>query len=293
MPKRCGCAPSRSTRWATRRRWRPIGPPPTPPASPTATTCAPRPRWRRSSSAIPRGASRPWRACGRPRSRAACARRWRTAARRRLAPSIRRSAPPSRPLARQLALESGDTTSLVVASWAQAAAAHARGDLHRSVWADLHETRQVPHLALRVFDGHLCITQRFLYGARPYADVIAFADGLVRRSAANRCRARPRLRRHAARRGRVAGRRSGRREGAPARGRAIASCHRRARRRGLVTAAAGRSGDARGSARRGPGADRRGAGRGAPDRHRLSPARPHLRHAHQPARRRPAPPHCT
>ena len=81
-------------------------------------------------------------------------------------------------VARQLALESGDTAALVVASWAQAAAAHARGDLHRSVWADLHETSQVPHLALRVFDGHLCITQRFLYGARPYADVIAFAEAL-------------------------------------------------------------------------------------------------------------------
>lgn len=81
-------------------------------------------------------------------------------------------------VARQLALQSGDTTSLVIASWAQAAAAHARGDLHRSVWADLHETSQVPHLALRVFDGHLCITQRFLYGARPYADVIHFAQAL-------------------------------------------------------------------------------------------------------------------
>ena len=81
-------------------------------------------------------------------------------------------------VARQLALQSGDTTSLVIASWAQAAAAHARGDLHRSVWADLHETSQVPHLALRVFDGHLCITQRFLYGARPYADVIDFAQAL-------------------------------------------------------------------------------------------------------------------
>lgn len=79
-------------------------------------------------------------------------------------------------IARQLALQTGDTSSLVIASWAQAAAAHARGELHRSVWADLHETRHVPHLAVRVFDGHLCITQRFLYGARPYADVIAFAD---------------------------------------------------------------------------------------------------------------------
>ncbi len=81
-------------------------------------------------------------------------------------------------VARRLALESGDTTSLVIASWAQAAAAHARGDLHRSVWADLQETSHVPHLALRVFDGHLCITQRFLYGARPYADVIEFAAAL-------------------------------------------------------------------------------------------------------------------
>ena len=44
------------------------------------------------------------------------------------------------------------------------------------MWADLQETRHVPHLALRVFDGHLCITQRFLYGARPYAEVIAFAE---------------------------------------------------------------------------------------------------------------------
>ncbi|WP_372659899.1 AAA family ATPase [Hydrogenophaga sp.] len=81
--------------------------------------------------------------------------------------------------ARRLALESGDTASLVIASWAQAAAAHARGELHRSVWADLQETSHVPHLALRVFDGHLCITQRFLYGARPYAEVIAFADALA------------------------------------------------------------------------------------------------------------------
>ena len=81
-------------------------------------------------------------------------------------------------VARQLALQSGDTTSLVVASWAQAAAAHARGELHRSVWADLQETSHVPHLALRVFDGHLCITQRFLYGARPYAEVIEFAEAL-------------------------------------------------------------------------------------------------------------------
>jgi len=82
-------------------------------------------------------------------------------------------------VARRLALASGDTAALVIASWAQAAAAHARGELHRSVWADLHETRHAPQLAVRVFDGHLCITQRFLYGARPYPEVIAFADAIA------------------------------------------------------------------------------------------------------------------
>lgn len=81
--------------------------------------------------------------------------------------------------ARRLALESGDTAAIVVASWAQAAAAHARGELHRSVWADLQETSHVPHLAVRLFDGQLCITQRFLYGARPYPEVIAFAEALA------------------------------------------------------------------------------------------------------------------
>jgi tetratricopeptide (TPR) repeat protein len=81
--------------------------------------------------------------------------------------------------ARRLALQTGDTASIVVASWAQAAAAHARGELHTSVWADLHETHHVPHLAVRVFDGQLCIMQRFLYGARPYPEVVSFADALA------------------------------------------------------------------------------------------------------------------
>jgi DNA-binding SARP family transcriptional activator/tetratricopeptide (TPR) repeat protein len=81
--------------------------------------------------------------------------------------------------ARRLALQTGDTAAIVIASWAQAAAAHARGELHTSVWADLHDTHQVPHLAVRVFDGHLCITQRFLYGARPYPEVVSFADAIA------------------------------------------------------------------------------------------------------------------
>jgi DNA-binding SARP family transcriptional activator/tetratricopeptide (TPR) repeat protein len=80
---------------------------------------------------------------------------------------------------RRLALESGDATSLVIASWAQAAAAHASGDLRGSVWADLHDTHALRALAISVFDGHLCIAQRLLYGDRPYPDVIAFADSFA------------------------------------------------------------------------------------------------------------------
>lgn len=81
--------------------------------------------------------------------------------------------------ARRVALQSGDTAGIVIASWAHAAAAHARGQLHESVWADLHDAQQFPHLAVRVFDGQLCMVQRFLYGARPYAEVIAFATALA------------------------------------------------------------------------------------------------------------------
>jgi tetratricopeptide (TPR) repeat protein len=81
--------------------------------------------------------------------------------------------------ARRLAVQSGDPAAAAIASWAQAAAAHARGELRNSVRADLHETHALPKLAVSVFDGQLCITQRLLYGARPYSDVIAFADSLA------------------------------------------------------------------------------------------------------------------
>lgn len=83
---------------------------------------------------------------------------------------------------RALALESGDRAALIVASWAQAAAAHARDDLRRSIWADLLDTHALRELAVSVFDGHLCMTQRLLYGARPYPDVVAFADSFIAES---------------------------------------------------------------------------------------------------------------
>jgi DNA-binding SARP family transcriptional activator len=81
--------------------------------------------------------------------------------------------------ARRMALEAGDPDAVAIASWAHAAAAHARGELRDNVRADLAETQALPRLATSVFDGQLCITQRLLYGARPYADVIAFADSLA------------------------------------------------------------------------------------------------------------------
>jgi len=80
---------------------------------------------------------------------------------------------------RRLALASGDRSTLVVASWAQAAAAHARDELRPSIWSDLLDTRALRDLAVSVFDGHLCMTQRLLYGARPYADVLGFADAFL------------------------------------------------------------------------------------------------------------------
>ncbi len=66
----------------------------------------------------------------------------------------------------------------MAAAWAQALAAHARGELRESLRADVRETADLPELAIAVFDGQLCVTQRLLYGSAPYPEVIAFADAL-------------------------------------------------------------------------------------------------------------------
>ncbi len=81
---------------------------------------------------------------------------------------------------RQLALRAGDAAAIVVASWAQAGAAHAQGELRTSLRTDLHDTGSLPRLAASVFDGQLCITQRLLYGSRPYEDVIRWTDAFAR-----------------------------------------------------------------------------------------------------------------
>ena len=79
----------------------------------------------------------------------------------------------------RLALELGDPGALAEASWAQSLAAHSRGDLRASLRANLGATRALPELAIRVFDGYLCATERMLHGALPYPEVIAFADSLA------------------------------------------------------------------------------------------------------------------
>ena len=80
---------------------------------------------------------------------------------------------------RRLALELGDPAAIVQASWANALASHARGQLQESLRLDVRDTSSVPELAIALFDGQLCVTQRLLYGAAPYRDVIAFADALA------------------------------------------------------------------------------------------------------------------
>ena len=177
--RRCACAPRRSTRWAIRPRWRPTGALPKWPASPPSHDLLAKAALAQVKQGDPKGALvlldglQPSSVEGRLCEALAYSG---AAALGATDPAIGTA---KAAVARRLALQTGDTASIVVASWAQAAAAHARGELHQSVWADLQETAAVPHLAVRVFDGHLCITQRFLYGARPYADVIAFADALA------------------------------------------------------------------------------------------------------------------
>jgi hypothetical protein len=67
---------------------------------------------------------------------------------------------------------------VVIASWAEAAAAHAKGELPGVLRAGLRETWALPEVAITTFDGHLCVAERLLYGGQPYDEVIAFADAL-------------------------------------------------------------------------------------------------------------------
>lgn len=79
---------------------------------------------------------------------------------------------------RRLAVESGDPAAILIATWAEAAAAHVQGTLPEVIQAGLAETASLPALATSVFDGQLCVAERLLYGRQPYPEVIAFADAL-------------------------------------------------------------------------------------------------------------------
>lgn len=79
----------------------------------------------------------------------------------------------------RLAVSLGDAGAILDATWAHALAAHTNGELPARLRSYLHDTHELPALAIRVFDGQLCVTERLLYGGLPNAEVIAFADGLA------------------------------------------------------------------------------------------------------------------
>ncbi len=81
--------------------------------------------------------------------------------------------------ARRLAIESGDLGGIVEASWAQSLAEHGRRSLPNRLWEELAITDGLGDLAVRIFDGHLCASERLLYGEMPYPEVIAFAESLA------------------------------------------------------------------------------------------------------------------
>lgn len=80
--------------------------------------------------------------------------------------------------ARRLALEEGDPGTVVEASWALSLAAHARGELRSMIRSELASTSELGDLAIRVFDGYLCATERLLYGSIPYDEIVEFASSL-------------------------------------------------------------------------------------------------------------------
>jgi len=81
--------------------------------------------------------------------------------------------------AHELAVALGDPGAILDATWAQALAAHAKGELPARLREYLRASHDLPELATRLFDGQLCVTERMLYGGLPNDEIIAFADGLA------------------------------------------------------------------------------------------------------------------
>lgn len=81
--------------------------------------------------------------------------------------------------AHTLAVRLDDPGAILDATWAQALASHAQGELPARLRQYLRMTHELPELATRVFDGQLCVTERMLFGGLPNSEIIDFADALA------------------------------------------------------------------------------------------------------------------
>jgi DNA-binding SARP family transcriptional activator len=82
-------------------------------------------------------------------------------------------------VAHDLAVRLGDPGAILDATWAQALAAHTKGELPARLREYLRAANDLPELATRLFDGQLCVTERMLYGGLPGEEITAFADDLA------------------------------------------------------------------------------------------------------------------
>ena len=179
---------------------------------------------------------------------------------------------------RRLAIESGDPSAVVIATWAEAAAAHVAGELPARLRAGLRETYALPELAVTVFDGQLCVgrTAALRRAALPRADRIRRCPRCGGRAAGRRPG--PGVRGDAARRGEAAHRPARRGRRRPSRRRAATPRDRGVGRGGDRPAAPRRGRAPPGRAHPGRRPARRGARRRPRVQYRVPPARPDLRH---------------
>ncbi|MFC5996490.1 ATP-binding protein [Pseudonocardia hispaniensis] len=91
--------------------------------------------------------------------------------------------------ARRIAIDEGLAAELTSAATLRALVAHSRGEWQHQIELDLLDTSKLPQLAASVHDGHLCVVEHYLYGDRPYGELIDFAVRLretAKRSGAGR-----------------------------------------------------------------------------------------------------------
>ena len=92
-------------------------------------------------------------------------------------------------LASSLASSVGTISDVIDTTMLQAMVAHSQGEWPKRLQADLLTSRHLPVLAGAVGDAHLCVAEFWLYGSKPYEEVISFGQDLVehcRRTGADR-----------------------------------------------------------------------------------------------------------